>query len=78
MAITGYTIPIDRVALERALNRLRNSMVANSDSYYEFVKQGNLPGDDNNWAFVVNGNNLDLCYRESGSWVVSRTFGRRP
>ena len=47
-----------------------------NDYYYEIIKSGNAEGDDDNWGLHVNGNNLEVCVKVSGSWVVAFVIER--
>jgi len=49
-----------------------------SDYYYEIIKDGNVAGDNGNWALFVNGDNLDVCVKVSGSWAISFKIERPP
>jgi len=49
------------------IKRIYNNEIS-TDSI-EFVKTGNLIGDDDNWRIIMIGNNLELQRKESGTWV---------
>lgn len=41
---------------------------------YEFIVEGNEPGDDGNWQIIINGDDLIIQKRVSGAWITTNTF----
>jgi len=44
------------------------------DNTLEIIKEGSVAGDDGNWRFFIDGDDLKTQRRESGTWVSKGTF----
>jgi hypothetical protein len=71
MLIAAIPIPASGIATD--LFALRRG----EDYYYEIIKEGNVAGDDDNWALKVEGNNLAFFYKE-GTWKRGGIDMERP
>ena len=54
-------------ALSDAIDTLTTAVVGEE---FEILASGNSVGDDGNWKFMVDGNDLELYKKISGSWVT--------
>lgn len=72
MLIMAIPIPASGIATDLfALHR-------DDDYYYEIIKEGNVAGDDDNWALKVEGNSLAFYVKISGNWVRGGIDMERP
>ena len=64
-----YTRWITKELYSRNAFAINFLLSAANNGFYEFIKDGNVAGDDGNWRIVIVGDNLIAQRRESSAWV---------
>ena len=60
---------IEKELFFRISSRINFILDRVNDDFIEFVQDGNEIGDDGNWRIIINGNDLEMQRRESGTFV---------
>ena len=51
-------------------------LVGDADGRYELVKPGNVVGDNDNWSFIIVGDNLEIQVKIAGNWNTAKLSNR--